>query len=121
MPDCDISYIFTSGEHEIVALPETSPIAGKYRCAARERRTDIVDERKGYVSASTPGRGASWGREARPGAAEVYVYPSCDGGRVVADVLRIDKGHTEGLEPVVTEALIEMMAAAPGGKIVARD
>jgi hypothetical protein len=31
-------------------------------------------------------------------------------------VLRMDKGHTEGLEPKVTEALIKMIASAPGGK-----
>jgi hypothetical protein len=117
MPDCDISFIFTSGEHEIVALPSTSPIADRYHCNARERRADIVDTRKGYVSAATPGRGASWGREARPGTAQVFVYPGCDNGRLVADVLRLDKGHTEGLEPKVTEALIAMMAGAPGGKI----
>lgn len=121
MPDCDISFIFTSGEHEIVALPATSPSASKYGCAARERRADIIDEHKGYVSASTPGRGASWGREARPGTAEVYVYPDCDGGKLVADVLRIDKGHTEGLEPRVTEALVAMMAHAPGGKLAGRN
>jgi hypothetical protein len=35
----------------------------------------------------------------------------------VADVLRKDKGHTEGLEPRVTEALLAMMVAAPGGKV----
>jgi hypothetical protein len=121
LPDCDISYVFETGEHEIVALPETSPIATKYHCAARERREDVVDERKGYVSAQTPGRGASWGREARPGTAQVFVYPGCDGGRVVADVLRLDKGHTEGLEPRVTEALIQMMVHAPGGKLAAQN
>lgn len=121
MPDCDISYIFTSGEHEIVALPETSPIAERYECAARERRPDIVDEQKGYVTGAAPGRGASWGREARPGTAEVFVYSNCRSGRLVADVLRRDKGHTEGLEPRVTEALIAMMKAAPGGKISGRE
>jgi hypothetical protein len=47
LPDCDISFIFTSGEHKIVALPATSPWADRYRCG----------------------------------------------------VLRLDKGHTEGLEP----------------------
>jgi hypothetical protein len=31
-------------------------------------------------------------------------------------VVRKDKGHTEGLEPKVTEALIQMMVKAPGGK-----
>ena len=121
LPGCDISYIFTSGEHEIVALPDASPMAAKYRCAARERRADVVDDRKGYVTGASPGRGASWGLEARPGTAEVFVYPSCEGGRIVADVLRMDKGHTEGLEPHVTEALITMMVAAPGGKLAAAD
>jgi hypothetical protein len=116
MPSCDISYIFTSGDKEIVALPETSPIAEKYQCKARVRRDDIVDEKKGYVTGQAPGRGASWGREARPGTAQVYDYPKCKGGRVIADVLRTDKGHTEGLEPKVTEALLKMMVSAPGGK-----
>jgi hypothetical protein len=115
-PTCDMSYIFTSGELEIMGLPEKSPWAEKYHCAARVRRDDIVDERKGYVTGSAAGRPAAWGREARPGTAQVYVYPKCDGGKVVADVLRMDKGHTEGLEPKVTEELIKMMVSAPGGK-----
>jgi len=34
----------------------------------------------------------------------------------VADVERLDKGHTEGLEPHVTEAIVKLMVAAPGGK-----
>ena len=55
--------------------------------------------------------------KARPGKAEVFVYPGCKDGRLVADVVRLDKGHTEGLEPKVTEALIRMMVSAPGGKI----
>lgn len=117
LPECDLSFIFTSGEHEIVALPETSPFAAKYRCGARERRANVVDTGKGYVTGATPGRGASWGKEARPGTAEVYVYPDCDGGRVIADMLRLDKGHTEGLEPRVTEALLRLVVAAPGGKL----
>jgi hypothetical protein len=119
MPECDISFVFTSGEHEIVALPATSPIAEQFGCGARERQDDIVDTRKGYVTGATPGRPASWGQAARPGTAEVYVYPNCANGRIVADVLRMDKGHTEGLEPLVTEALIAMMAGAPGGKLAA--
>jgi hypothetical protein len=119
LPSCEISYVFTSGEHEIVALPEASPLAATYRCGARERRADVVDTAKGYVTGATPGRGASWGKEARPGSAEVYVYPGCDGGRVVADVLRLDKGHTEGLEPRVTRALLDFIVAAPGGKLAA--
>ena len=58
--------------------------------------------------------------KARPGKADVYVYPNCKGGRVVADVVREDKGHTEGLEPKVTEALVKMIADAPGGKLQGR-
>jgi hypothetical protein len=98
-PDCDMSHVFTSGEHEIVELPDTSPWADRYVCDAREPRADIVDEAKGYVTGQRPGRGASWGREARPGTAEVWVYPNCEDARLVADVVRLDKGHTEGLEP----------------------
>ena len=44
-------------------------------------------------------------------------YPDCKGGRVVADVIREKKGHTEGLEPKVTEQLIQLMLSARGGKI----
>ena len=116
-PPCDISYIFTTGELEIVALPEASPWAEKYRCAPRERRADIVDDRQGYVTGASPGRPPSWGREARPGTAQEFVYPRCRGRKVVADVVRIDKGHTEGLEPRVTEELIRLVVAAPGGKV----
>jgi len=51
------------------------------------------------------------------GKAQEYVYPDCKDGRVVADVVRLDKGHTEGLEPKVTEELIKLMLSAKGGKI----
>jgi len=47
----------------------------------------------------------------------VLVYGGCKGGKLVADVVRKDKGHTEGLEPKVTEELVKMMLAAPGGKL----
>jgi hypothetical protein len=32
------------------------------------------------------------------------------------DVVRIDKGHTEGLEPKITEELVKLMLSARGGK-----
>ena len=117
-PSCDISYIFETGQMEIAALPETSPWADKYACAARTRRPDVVDDQPGYVY-DTSRQGASnpaWGGKPRPGTAEVMVYPGCKGGRLVADVVRLGKGHTEGLEPKVTEALIQLIVAAPGGK-----
>ena len=52
-----------------------------------------------------------------PGKTQVFSYPSCKDGRVVADFVRLDKGHTEGLEPNVTEELIKMMLSAKGGKL----
>jgi hypothetical protein len=118
MLDCDINYIFASGEHEMVALPETSPWAEKYGAGPRQRLPDIVDTEPGQVydtlsdGKSTPG----WGLRPRPGTAQVYVYPNARDGRVIADVVRLDKGHTEGLEPRITEELVKMMVSAPGGK-----
>ncbi len=117
LPSCDLSYIFASGELEITGLPTASPWAEKYGCAARQRRPDIVDSTKGYVTGASPGRPPSWGRDARPGTAQEFVYPGCKGKKVVADVLRLDKGHTEGLEPKVTEELVRLIASAPGGKL----
>lgn len=60
---------------------------------------------------------AAWGLLPRPGTAQIFQYPGCDNGRVVADVVRIDKGHTEGLEPLVVEEIVKLMVAASGGKI----
>lgn len=117
-PECDISFIFATGEHEMVALPETSPWAEKYGAGPRIRLADVVDEEAGQIhdtmreGKSTP----AWGLLPRPGTAQVYVFPNARDGRVIADVVRLDKGHTEGLEPRVTEALIRMMVGAPGGK-----
>jgi pimeloyl-ACP methyl ester carboxylesterase len=116
--EVEISHIFTTGEHEIASLPETSPLAEKLGAGPRERRPDIVDTVGGKIhdtgreSYSTK----AWGLRPGPGRAEVFVYPNARDGRVIADVVRIDKGHTEGLEPNVTEALIELIVNSPGGK-----
>jgi hypothetical protein len=115
-PACDFSHIFTVGEYEIESLPATSPLAERYGCAARQRRPDIVDTRPGYVWDYARAGYKVWGTKARPGKAEVFVYPRCRDGRVVADVVRMDKGHTEGLEPRVTEELVRLMVGAAGGK-----
>jgi hypothetical protein len=32
-------------------------------------------------------------------------------------VVRLDKGHTEGLEPNITRELVRMMTQAPAGKL----
>jgi hypothetical protein len=117
-PDVEMSYIFATGENEMVALPETSPWAERYGAGPRVRLDDVVDVEPGQIhdttrdGQSTP----AWGLEARPGTAQVYVYPNARDGRVIADVVRLDKGHTEGLEPRITERLVQMMVEAPGGK-----
>lgn len=118
-PMCDFSHIFETGEHEISALPATSERAQKYGCSSEVTRREIVDAKAGYVYDGTrqnPGN-KSWGLLPRPGKAEVRSFRSCRDRRLVADVVRVDKGHTEGLEPKITEELVKMMASARGGKI----
>jgi hypothetical protein len=122
-PPCDFSFIYAVGEVEVTLsgapLPQTSPWAEKYQCGARTRRPDIVDAKGGYVfdtatvTRPNPRRGGPPG----PGAAEIYVYPGCKDGRIVADVVRLKKAHAEGLEPKITEELIKMMVSAKGGKL----
>lgn len=118
-PDCDFSHIFAIGEHEIVDLPATSSWAAKYNCDARVRRADVVDTEAGYTHDSGHQNPATkaWGRLPGPGTAQIFEYPDCADGRVVADVVRIDKGHTEGLEPRIVEAILRMMVGGAGGKI----
>ena len=57
-------------------------------------------------------RNQVWGLDPGPGHAEVYTYANCADGRVVADIIRVNKGHTEGLEPAVTEAIVKLMVSA---------
>ncbi|MES2753214.1 MAG: alpha/beta hydrolase [Pseudomonadota bacterium] len=116
-PICDYSHIYTVGQYEIEALPATSPLAARFGCEPRARRSDIADVAAGHVWDYQRAGYKVWGTLARPGTAEEYVYPGCRGGRVVADVLRLGKGHTEGLEPKVTEELVRLIVKAPGGKV----
>lgn len=121
-PACDFSFIFTQGENEAKAqggLPETSGWAEKYGCGPRAPAREVADAKQGYVWDSTRQNPGSdqWGRYPKPGKAQVMVYGGCKGGMVVADVLRLAKGHTEGLEPNVTEEIVKLAAAAPSGKI----
>jgi hypothetical protein len=99
-------------------MPDKSTIADKFGCKTRVARPDIVDEKAGYVwdpSRQNPTR-IGWGRQPRPGTAKMWVYEGCQDQRVVADVLRLDKGHTEGLEPKVTEEIVKLMVSAKGGR-----
>lgn len=100
------------------SLPDDSPWAERYQCEAR-KRSQVVDSRPGRVYDTGRAGYPVWGREAAPGTADVYEFPACEGNRVVADVVRLDKGHTEGLEPEVTQRILELMASAKGGKLQA--
>src|SRR6185295_9028385 len=100
-------------------VPETSEWAKKFTCGQRQKPEEIVDTRAGYVYDSTRQNppNPAWGLLPGPGKAQVSIYPGCRDGLVVADVVRLDKGHTEGLEPNITEGLIKLMLSAKGGKL----
>jgi pimeloyl-ACP methyl ester carboxylesterase len=119
--DCDFSFIFSAGEHEPSAqnLAETSSWAERYECGERQHTDTISDSRGGYVyDASRQQHGTdAWGRLPGPGDAAVMRYPNCNNDMLVADVIRLAKGHTEGLEPNITRHLLQMMQSAPGGKL----
>jgi pimeloyl-ACP methyl ester carboxylesterase len=121
LPDHHFSHIYTSGQHELTAagLPDNSKWAQKLKCGARHKPQEIVDTKAGYIydTREQPNPNPVWGFKARPGKAELFVYPSCENGLVVADIIRLDKGHTEGLEPKVTEQIIKLMLSARGGKL----
>jgi hypothetical protein len=121
LPSADFSFIFETGQREMdeKGLPESSAWAAKYVCGRRQGPTRVVDAKAGYVydrSRQDPPN-PPWGLLPRPGTADIYTYSNCRDGRVVADVIRLEKGHTEGLEPNVTEQLVKLMVSAHGGKI----
>ena len=120
-PASDFSFIFETGQREMddKGLPQTSAWASKLGCGPRGRSREVADTKAGYVydpSRQNPPNPA-WGLLPAPGKASIYAYPSCKDGRVVSDVVRLDKGHTEGLEPAITEELVKLMVSATGGKI----
>ena len=120
-PASEFSFIYETGQREMndKGLPDTSEWATKCNCGPRRKAEEIVDTKAGYVYDSTRQNppNPSWGLLPAAGKAHLYIYPDCKEGRVVADVVRIDKGHPEGLEPRITEELIKLMLSAKGGKI----
>ena len=115
---CDYSFMYAVGEYENIP-GEASPLAEKYSCDARIEHEEVLDPKAGYVWDSTrqdPGS-AGWGHYPRSGRAKVYEYPNCKDGRIVADVVKLKKGHTEGYEPNITDKMIEIALKAKGGKI----
>jgi pimeloyl-ACP methyl ester carboxylesterase len=121
LPACDFSHVYATGQRELDGdgLPATSDWAAKYGCGPRGDPRRVVDTEAGYVYDGTRQNppNPAWGLPPAPGRAEVSTYADCAGDRVIADVVRIDKGHTEGLEPAITEELVKLMVSAPGGKI----
>ena len=121
LPANDFSFIYETGAREMddKGLPESSAWATRFGCGPRSKPEEIADTQAGYVYDSTRQNPPNppWGLLPAPGKAEVYVYPNCKDGKVVADIARIDKGHTEGLEPKVSEELVKLMVSAKGGKI----
>src|SRR5215471_3379890 len=120
-PAADFSFIYETGQREMddKGIPETSAWAAKYNCGSRRAPQEIVDTKSGYVYDSTRQSppNPAWGLLPSPGKAEVYTYQDCKDGIVVADIIRLNKGHTEGLEPRVTEELVKLMLSAKGGKL----
>ncbi len=121
LPPIEFSHIYTTGQREIddKGIPEASEWAKKYGCGERQLLREVVDTKAGYVYDSTRQNppNPAWGLLPAGGKSQVYAYKDCKSGRVIADVVRLDKGHTEGLEPNVTEELIKLMLSAKGGKM----
>jgi hypothetical protein len=121
LPASDFSHIYETGEREIdeKGIPATSEWAAKYNCGTRRKPEEVVDTKAGYVYDSTRQNppNPAWGLPPSPGKAQIMTYADCKDGRVVADVVRLGKGHTEGLEPKITEELIKLMLSAKGGKL----
>ena len=115
---CDYSFIFSVGENEQIPA-DTSPLADKFACEKRVELPEVIDPKAGYVWDSTrqdPGSDG-WGHYPKSGRAKVYQFPNCKDGRVIADVVKLQKGHTEGYEPTVTSKIMELAVSAKGGKI----
>ena len=115
---CDYSFIFSNGEYETAPVA-TSPLADKFACGARVQLADVIDPKPGYVWDTTrqdPGTDG-WGHYPKSGRAVVYDFPHCKDGRVIADIVRLQKGHTKGYEPNIADRIIELAVSAKGGKI----
>jgi pimeloyl-ACP methyl ester carboxylesterase len=121
LPEGEFSHIYATGVREIddKGIPESSEWAKKFACGPREAAREVADKKPGYVYDSSRLRemNAAWGLLPAGGKAQISTYPNCKDGRIVADVVRLEKGHTEGLEPNITEELVKLMLQAPGGKI----
>jgi hypothetical protein len=121
LPDGEFSHIYATGIREIddKGISEASEWAKKLSCGPRQAAREVADTKPGYVYDSSRLRemNSAWGLLPAGGKAQISTFSNCKDGRVVADVVRLDKGHTEGLEPNITEELVKLIVQAPGGKI----
>jgi poly(3-hydroxybutyrate) depolymerase len=117
LPEKPFSFIYEAGGDEWTAagVPKESKWAQKLGCGPQASPRDIVDAKGGYVydgRVADADRNPVWGGKPAGGTAKIFDYPGCKDGRVVADISRIGKGHTPGLEPKITEEIVKMMIKA---------
>lgn len=116
LPPRPFSFIYETGEHELTTagLPGDSKWGQKLGCGAQTKPRELADTKAGYVydSRTNGARGPIWGNKPAPGVAKLYDYPKCADGRLVMDIVRMGKGHTEGLEPKITEEIVKLVVKA---------
>lgn len=121
LPPGEFSHIYATGEREVddKGIPASSEWAQRLGCGVRGEPREIIDRKAGYVYDSSRLRelNAAWGLLPAGGKAQIFEFANCKDGRIVADVVRLEKGHTEGLEPTITEELVKLIVQAPGGKL----
>jgi hypothetical protein len=116
LPEKPFSFIYEAGNNEWTAagVPKESKWAQKLGCKPQAAPREIADAKAGYVYDGRPQANPNpvWGGKPMGGVAKIWDYPDCADGRIVADISRMDKGHTEGLEPKITEEIVKMMVKA---------
>jgi pimeloyl-ACP methyl ester carboxylesterase len=116
LPEKPFSFIYEAGGDEWTAagVPKESKWAQKLGCKSQSAPREIADTTPGYVYDGRPQSNPNkiWGGKPAGGTAKIWDYPSCKDGRVVADISRLGKGHTPGLEPHITEEIVKMMVSA---------
>jgi hypothetical protein len=116
LPAKPFSFIYEAGGDEWTSagVPKDSKWAQKLGCKPQSAPRDIVDTKPGYVYDGRPQANPNkiWGGKPAGGTAMVWDYPGCADGRIVADISRLGKGHTPGLEPKITEEIVKLMLSA---------